>query len=256
MWDDDLTLTRLTRWSLWATALIVLWAIVVLFSRLSWFDLQQIKVNGARHVTRAQVEMVVRQHLHGNFFSADLEAARTAFTKLPWVRSASVRRSWPDGLEVSLEEHVPLARWGEDALINSYGEIYRAATAQPLPLLSGPPGSAREVAQQYASFTRALLPLGQRPVVVALNARRAWHIKLDNRMNIELGRTEMNARLNRFVALYPHTLADVTTPVHYVDLRYTNGFAVRAPLEAVQKNAPSQVQLNIARDTMEQGKSG
>ena len=256
MWDDEATLSRLTRWSLWATTLIVVWALLVLASRLAWFDLHQIKVNGARHVTRAQVDLVVHQHLRGNFFSVDLEAARAAFTKLPWVRSASVRRSWPDALEVSLEEHKPLARWGEDALINSYGEVYRAATAQPLPLLSGPPGSVKEVAQRYAAFSQLLLPLGQRPVAVALNARRAWRIKLDNGMTIELGRIQMDARLSSFVALYPRTLANVATPVHYVDLRYPNGFAVRAPLAAVKPGDSSQVQLNTARIATGQGKQG
>lgn len=253
MWDDEIALMKLTRWSLWATALIVIWTLIVLFSRLDWFDLQQIKVNGARNVTQAQVELVAHQHLRGNFFSADLEAARIAFTKLPWVRNASVRRSWPDGLEVNLEEQKPLARWGEDALINTYGEVYRAATAQSLPLLSGPTGSAREVAQHYADFTRALLPLGLRPVAVALNARRAWRIRLDNGMNIELGRTRVDARLRSFVALYPRTLANVETPVHYVDLRYPNGFAVRAPLAAIKPDVSNPVQLNTARITVDKG---
>ncbi len=265
MWDDEVALARLTRWSLWATALIVLWALLVLASRLPWFDLRQIKVNGARHVTREQVNLVVYQHLRGNFFSADLDSARAAFTKLPWVRSASVRRHWPDALEVTLEEHKPLARWGDEGLLNTYGEVFQAATAQPLPLLSGPPGSEKEVAQRYADFSRILLPLHHRPVEVDLSARRAWSIRLDDGMNIALGREHMDTRLASFVALYPRTLANVATPVTYVDLRYPNGFAVRVPVAAVKHaglhEASRQHQfrqdlLHSARLVTGQGKQG
>lgn len=265
MWDDEVALARLTRWSLWATALIVLWALLVLASRLPWFDLRQIKVNGARHVTREQVNLVVYQHLRGNFFSADLDSARAAFTKLPWVRSASVRRRWPDALEVTLEEHKPLARWGDEGLLNTYGEVFQAATGQNLPLLSGPPGSAQEVARRYADFSRILLPLHHRPVEVDLSARRAWSIRLDDGMNIALGREHMDQRLGSFVELYPRTLANVATPVTYVDLRYPNGFAVRVPVAAVKRTglheASSQLQLrrdliHSARWVAGQGKQG
>jgi len=265
VWDDEVALARLTRWSLWATALIVLWALLVLASRLPWFDLRQIKVNGARHVTREQVNLVVYQHLRGNFFSADLDSARAAFTKLPWVRSASVRRRWPDALEVTLEEHKPLARWGDEGLLNTYGEVFQAATGQNLPLLSGPPGSAQEVARRYADFSRILLPLHHRPVEVDLSARRAWSIRLDDGMDIALGREHMDQRLGSFVELYPRTLANVATPVTYVDLRYPNGFAVRVPVAAVKRaglhEASSQLQLrrdliHSARLVAGQGKQG
>ena len=265
MWDDEVALARLTRWSLLATALIVLWALLVLASRLPWFDLRQIKVNGARHVTREQVNLVVYQHLRGNFFSADLDSARAAFTKLPWVRSASVRRRWPDALEVTLEEHKPLARCGDEGLLNTYGEVFQAATGQNLPLLSGPPGSAQEVARRYADFSRILLPLHHRPVEVDLSARRAWSIRLDDGMDIALGREHMDQRLGSFVELYPRTLANVATPVTYVDLRYPNGFAVRVPVAAVKRTglheASSQLQLrrdliHSARWVAGQGKQG
>ena len=234
MWNDETTLTRLTRWSLGLTAMLAVWALLVVASRLSMFDLREVKVNSAQHVTREQVDLVVHQHLTGNFFSANLDAARAAFTKLPWVRDASVRRHWPDALEVTLEEHKPLARWGDAALLNSYGEVFQAATAQVLPLLSGPAGSEKEVAQRYAEFSKLLLPLHQRPVEVNLSARRSWAIRLDSGMQIALGREQMTHRLTQFVALYPSTLANVATPVQYVDLRYPNGFAVRAPLAAVK----------------------
>jgi len=50
--------------------------------------------------------------LRGIFFSINLEAVRQSLEQLPWVRHAEVRRQWPSSLEVSIEEHVPVAFWG------------------------------------------------------------------------------------------------------------------------------------------------
>ena len=89
-------------------------------------------------MTREQIDGVVRNAVSGNFFTVDLEATRKAFVKLPWVRTASVRRIWPQGLEVTLEEHMALARWAGGALVNFQGEIFNAASDEPLPEFEGP----------------------------------------------------------------------------------------------------------------------
>ena len=76
---------------------------------------------------REQVEEVVRREVHGGFFTVNLNTARAAFERLPWVRGANVRREWPARLDVVLEEHMPMARWGDEALVNMQGEVFRAA---------------------------------------------------------------------------------------------------------------------------------
>jgi cell division protein FtsQ len=62
-------------------------------------------------VTPTQIEYAARSAVAGNFFTVNLDAVRAAFEKLPWVRKAEVRRRWPDGLELAIEEHVAAARW-------------------------------------------------------------------------------------------------------------------------------------------------
>ncbi|WP_124949468.1 cell division protein FtsQ/DivIB [Sulfuriferula thiophila] len=227
MWDDEVALAKLTRLALWGTAALMLWAGVVMLSRLDSFDLREIKIVGAHHVTTEQAKLVVQQRLTGNFFSTDLEATRAAFIKLPWVRDASVRRQWPDGLVVTLEEHKPLARWNDDALLNSYGEVFKAASDLSLPHLSGPAGSEHEVAQAWMDYEKILAPLKSKPVAVTLNDRRSWWVTLDNGMSIALGREQAAERLARWVKLYPTTMASLGVAVGGVDLRYPKGFAVR-----------------------------
>jgi len=180
-----------------------------------------------RHTLRSEIEAALVGRVHGNFFSVDVVEVRNALERLPWVRRASVRRVWPDRLEATLEEHVALARWGDAALVNTYGERFPGASKERLPQFSGPRGSEGEVARRYARFDQLVAPLGTRVEEVILTPRLAWQLKLGNGVRLALGRDAdaAEARLERFV----QSAAKGATRYDYVDLRYPNGFALRIP---------------------------
>lgn len=193
------------------------------------FPLREVRITQApRHVTAGEISAVAKA-LRGNFFSVDLAAARGAFERVPWVRAVTVRRQWPDRLEVTLEEHAPVARWGSEGLVNTHGEVFHGAFDGVLPVFSGPQGSAKEIAIQYEYFKTSLSGIGRAPVDVQVSARRAWRLRLDDGMVLELGREQIETRLSRFVAAYSRTIEPLKRRIDYVDLRYANGFAVRVP---------------------------
>ncbi len=162
----------------------------------------------------------LRHPLRGNFFTVDLDDVRGAFEKLPWVRRADVRRRWPGGIEVRLEEHVASAYWrvgetGDMRLVNRYGEVFTAASNAKMPVFSG----------------GKLGPLGKQLVGVSLSAREAWQLKMEDGLTIELGHDQAKApideRLARFVGYYPKARTQLNMNVAVVDLRYPGGFALR-----------------------------
>ncbi|MBI3045164.1 MAG: FtsQ-type POTRA domain-containing protein [Betaproteobacteria bacterium] len=213
-----------------AAALAVLAIAATQVARLPAFALREVRIAGElRHVTRGQVEDVVRRELRGSFFALDLAATRAAFERLPWVRGANVRRHWPARLDVALEEHVALARWAASALVNTHGEVFQAAYDGELPVFIGPEGAAREIAIQYRYFRRSLETLGETPVQVQVTPRRAWQVRLASGTTLALGRENVEARLARFVTVHGRTLGRLGRRIDYVDLRYANGFAVRIP---------------------------
>ncbi len=230
MWDRPDILDGMANALFAAAFLMIIYVTVHHVMRLPAFPLREVRVTTElAHVTPDQVETIVTRELQGNFFTLDLERARAGFEKLPWVRKANVRRQWPDRLEVALEEHVPLGRWGSAELINTFGEPFAAAYDPTLPLFVGPPGSAKEIAIQYGYFQRSLAAIGLSPVQVQVSARRAWRVRLASGLTIELGREHVEARLDRFVAVYARTVGRLQRAVSYVDLRYPNGFAVGIP---------------------------
>lgn len=233
MWDNHQLLDLLANRLLALAAVMAIYLISYWAIHLPAFPLQEMNIRGSngdgrlQHVTWEQVDSVVRSEEMGNFLTVDLEATRKAFDKLPWVRAVSVRRVWPRGLEVTLEEHVPLARWGSDALISTQGEIFNAASDQRLPVFEGPPESSREMVRQYGVFNKSLRPLELSIGQMSLSPRRAWRVHLNSGLVLELGREQAEARLARFVLLHDRSVAQLNQRLSYVDLRYPGGFAAR-----------------------------
>ena len=212
------------------------WSGLTAVQRLPFFPLRQLVVEGrVEQVTRVQIEDAARGTLTGNFFTVDLDVARAAFEKLPWVRRADLRRHWPDSVVLTLEEQVAVARWqqGDDEarLVNDHGEVFAAVSDRPLPTLAGPEGSAATVLDRFREFGQTLAPTGRRPTVLSLSPRQAWEMKLDDGVVIELGRDEpkniLSERLARYVAYYKPALEKSPMVVGVVDMRYPNGFALR-----------------------------
>jgi cell division protein FtsQ len=220
-------------------AILVAGVILLRVAQLPEFALRQVRIaSEPTRVTRGEIEEVVRREIRGSFFTIDLDRARAAFEQLPWVRAAAVRRQWPAGLDVALEEHQPFARWGAQGLVNTHGEVFHAAYDGALPLFAGPEGSAREIAIQYRYFRRSLAAVGETPVEVRVSARRAWQLKLESGLLLALGRENIEARLGRFVATQPRAYAVLGRRVDYIDLRYANGYAVRVPELRNEKPEP------------------
>lgn len=234
MWDSPRVLNALAGALTLVAVAFFAFAGVQLLLRSGKYPLREITVFGElHHTTRSELESATRGRVAGNFFAADLAAIRSSLEQLPWVRRVSVRRIWPDRIEVTLEEHVSLARWGDAGLVNTYGEIFAGQTDAKIPLFAGPAGSASEVARRYRRFAELLHPLGGELERVILTQRYAWQLRMASGLNIELGRDlakdPAEARLARFVAAYAQTLGRIARPHEYVDLRYPNGFALRVP---------------------------
>ncbi|MBI3148470.1 MAG: FtsQ-type POTRA domain-containing protein [Betaproteobacteria bacterium] len=229
MWDKPGQLKLVAALLLVVAAGLFATALVAWAARQPAFDIKRVMVTGEIvEVNPLHLEAVVREALRGTFFTIDLVAAQTAFTGVPWVRSASVRRQWPNRLEVEIVEHRALARWNDTALVNTEGEVFHADYDDELPQLRGPEGAAAEVAAHYRSFRDALAPLSRLPAELTLSPRRAWNLRLDNGLVLELGRQEVALRLQRWVGYYPKSIGRLARPVEQIDLRYRNGFAVRA----------------------------
>ena len=165
---------------------------------------RKVEVGGQfQRVAPVQIEAAVAPFRGAGFLSVDLDALQAALESIPWVDRARVERRWPNGVRVMITEHVPAARWGEDGLMNTRGELFlRDARHIPpeLPQLIGPEGTEAQVAKLYLETLSA--PARRRHAPVARRARCARRVAADARptaCSVRLGRQDVDARLERFM---------------------------------------------------------
>lgn len=213
-----------------------LWSRAELIQR-TQFPFKVLRVEGSfEHVTTPQLSAIIGPYTSGGFFETDVRAIKQALENLPWVERSSVRRVWPDVLVVTVTEERAVTRWGDDGLVNPAGQVFypaeRAAELQSLPLLEGPPRTSLQVMNAYVKFSGRLAPVGLGIARLSMDARRAWRMTLNNGMELTLGRKDSERQIDRFVRFYPGALDGRNADVQEVDLRYTNGFAVKWRLSA------------------------
>ncbi len=210
--------------------------------RLPVFSVVRVSVTGdLAHTQAAVVRERVAGQLQGNFFTMDLAQVRTAFEHLPWVRRAQVRRDFPNGLEVQLQEHDVAAYWGEPGsgmLVNRHGEVFEAdgdgLESDNLPRLLGTtPDAASDMLQMVGQLAPVLAPLGSAIDTLQRTAHDGWRVTLDSGAVLQLGASDSQPLLAR-AARMVRTLAPVAQQqgrgvqdLEYADLRYADGYALR-----------------------------
>ena len=197
---------------------------------------QSVRISGEFvRVSRSDIERAVEPLLASGLMSIDLDALRRAALAVPGVREVTVRRVWPDSLEIWVVERVAVARWGRGGYLEIDGTHFApvgGASAEVLPVLSGPEGRQRRVLDLYIALARVVEPLGMRIAATDLSPRGVLYATLDEGPRLVM-RPEA---VERDVETYARTLATVMAgrlhEVERVDLRYPTGFAVRMKADA------------------------
>ena len=191
---------------------------------------RRIVIDGAfERVSPVEVEQAARRALKGGFVSADLDRLRKAVEALAWVDRARVQRQWPDRIRVEIVEQQAAARWGDDGLLNTRGELFASGARHippELPRLDGPAGTEWQVAQRYLAIQGRLVEQGLRIGALRLDARGAWELDLSNGVTVRLGRRQVDERMERFVKIAAQVIAGRAVEIAYVDMRYSNGFSI------------------------------
>jgi len=256
LWNHPERMQKLSRFLMCFLIVIVVVGVLVWLSQRPIFTLQQIQVEPVagqtlQHINKSLVKRQVIETVQGNFFSVRLEDVKRGFESMPWVRHTNVRRVWPNGLIVSIEEQKPFATWGGESsstLMNSHGELFSGRVSEikddkRLLDFSGPDDASKEVMSLYEKANNWFKPWNAEVVSLALTERYAWHVKLSNGMKVEFGRDEESSdknlteeRIARLFKYWPQVQEKWPNRIDAVDLRYANGFAVHLASAGMKKN--------------------
>lgn len=176
------------------------------------------------------LQPVIEDFVKTNLHLLDTKGLEQAVEKNEWVNSASLTKVWPDKLIVKIREHKPVAFWGKSAMLSQQGEIIKAVLSEKkgeLPLLYSPEKKGRNMAIEFLKIRDLMKDFPVKLVEFKEDARGSWKIKLENGLIVKIGRLEHVKRMKRFMVGYREKLGSVVDKIHTVDLRYTNGFAVK-----------------------------
>jgi len=256
LWNYPDRMQKLSRFLMRSFVVIVCIGILVWLSQRPVFVLRQVVIEPVvgqtlKHINKPVVKQQVLETVQGNFFSVRLEDVKRGFESMPWVRHANVRRVWPNGLIVSIEEQKPFGTWGgsdSHILMNIHGELFAGRISDVgdgIQLIDfyGPEGASKEVLRLYEKANAWFKPWDAEVKNLTLSERYAWHVKLSNGMKVEFGRDEENSdktltedRVARLFKYWPQVQDRWANRVDAIDLRYANGFVVHLASVGLKKN--------------------
>lgn len=210
----------------------IAWVYAGMVTRDQW-PIRWLELDGQfQRVSAEQLRAHLAPLVAGSYFTIDLAEVREAAFRQPWVARVTVQKHWPDTVRVSLAEYAPVAHWTGGRLVSGSGESFAVPGAdeiQGLPWLEGPEQSLPDVFATWRQFNDILAPAGLEIDRIRLDPRGAWFLALTNGTEVHIGRGDAEARLQRLVRSWPALTGGRPGVPADVDLRYTNGFAVRWP---------------------------
>ena len=164
------------------------------------------------------------------FFGQDADIIREQIETMPWVKGAVVRKMWPNKLSIWVTEYKPVAIWNESDFLSDDGVVFQLPMNKlkdtHLPRLAGPDFQSEKVLDAWNRIYADLKQKGLNLKAVAIDARGAWKVVLDNDVVLKLGRGDWKNKLERFVTIYPQIEIPENKRLSYVDLRYASGASV------------------------------
>ena len=207
---------------------------------------KQIQVTGdLNFLHKDEITAMVWKNISGGYFTVDLKHVRDILVKQPWVKQVALRRQWPQGIDVVIEEKKPIAYWNDEGFISSTGEVFKPHTfdkTMNLPSLNGPEGQHKNVWKFMNEIYHTMASLHFEVKRLRLDERRAWQLEIvgnrrienintKNDISVRLGRFDTEKRMQRFVRILPALASEMNDQgkvIKAIDMRYPNGFAVQA----------------------------
>ncbi len=203
------------------------------------FPIRTVVVEGAyQYTSQNQLKQRVLSQADRGFFNLDISTIQQEVEDLPWVDRAYVRRIWPESINVLIEEHTPVARWGNEGLVSDKFKLFfppRLASAQDvlltemvgdLPVLHSPARRHAALLKLHRD-TEPLFKAIEAPLMgIKEDERRSVTLMLDGDVQVIIGHRLIAERIERFADIFRSYVAPVYDDVARVDMRYTNGFAM------------------------------
>lgn len=212
-------------------------AVMEAMTSLSGLAVDEVRITGNRQTSELDIIDTIGLTGMTSLATFDATVAREKIAELPWVRSATVRKSYPDTVYVDIAERDGFAVWqhGEHlTVIDKDGkpiDAYSASRDFGLPLVIGP--GAAESAKEAVNLAGAFPALASEVKAFIRVGERRWDLRLKNGLTIRLPEKGAGDALQAFLAMDQGS-GIMSRDIGQVDLRLADRITVRMNEEAVK----------------------
>ena len=214
----------------WIFPLLILLCSAVYVSQLdNILPIKKIQLSGSfEHIAQQEIEAVLKPYIGEDFLALDIHALQKKLGAQSWAESVSIRRVWPDRLDITIVERRPVARWDENHLVSDQAIVFAAPTNSfgQLPLIHTRRERLSQLLSRYHALDRRFEGLGEKVVALREDSRGALDIELSDGLIIKVGRDQLEHKIARLMTVYEQQIRPRRADIRQLDLRYSNGFAV------------------------------
>jgi cell division protein FtsQ len=196
-----------------------------------------VSLSGQRQVSREEIFAAAGVTNHSSLLFLDVAQARAKLEAIPWIAEATVRKLYPDRLQITITEREAFALWqrqGKVSVIAADGTVL-AASVEPrlatLPFVVGNGAAAK--ARGFLAVLDQYPAIRDQVRASIMVADRRWNLRLKNGIDVRLPDSNIEQALETLARL-DRERSLLTRDIVAVDLRIPDRITVRLSDTAAQ----------------------
>lgn len=195
------------------------------------FQVKEVKLAGYNHVTPQDILKTAGIKSSTSILFVNADDMRNRLEAMPWIQSASVRKLFPDRIEIAITERQAYALWqinGEIKVIARDGTPIAPYSDDPryvhLPIVVGE--GAQDKVEEIVDALARLPDLKDKVRAAIRVADRRWTLKMTNGIDVRLPENGFEDAMMHLVSL-DRDKQLLTRDITIIDLRLPDRVAVR-----------------------------
>lgn len=213
------------------------------------FEASKLVVNGHKNLDINVLQARLATQLGNSLFSFKVDAARDEVLNDPWVKSATVRKVYPDTIVVDVVERVPVALWqskGEVHLIARDGFVISKAEPKHMRLPQVVGEGANKAAAEFLSVVSRFPTISQKASAYVRVAGRRWNVRMNDGPQVLLPEADWQVALSELQGLQARKeLLD--RDILQIDMRLADRLVIKLDPEAAEIRKTA-IQKALKRD--------
>jgi len=164
-----------------------------------------------------------------SFFNFKINILKNEIEKVSWVRSADIKRVYPDEVKIYIKEHVPVAIWNNKSYMNNSGDIFFIHDIKKnLPMINSNE-SRNKIMHVYFSLLLKYISDYNFDIEIKKieeNEIRSISAHLSSGIIVKFGSKDIKSKIHTFFKAYKTLNSSDLKKIGYIDMRYSNGFSI------------------------------